>query len=305
MTRYQIKDNLLVYLNSIELSINKLEQLCGFSSRYLSHANFNVPADKLDRILRALPGLNREWLLSGKGEMMNNYPTTTYEKTVSFDTTDLLLRATRLLEMEGLALWQYEEKHQMKNGAIEDVFKSNDLVAIDNFCVRLLREYPKYSFDWLFHGDGPAWLIQRRFVRIVQRPSELISNPQACDGRFMSFDPSFMDTDVSFALELKWDDLSPYANFGDVILCHLCEPSAITKDDRNLYVVEYGHADQEPDLRYGYLKLGKKGISVIPLFELSMSKMGKEDDDSGSLVLEEDIIHIARIVGVVHKFRMR
>lgn len=323
MVSYDIRDRLTTYLKSVNLTVAHLESLCGFSNRYFNNVRFRVPSGRIDTILRALPDLNRRWLLTGEGEMTNNLPLSSPVKasdSVS-EGFSFLYRVEQLLEMEGLSVAQFEDYHRMEAGIISKVFAEGDMRDIDRLGLLLLREYPKYSYDWLFLGDGPALKAKRRFLQIVERPSaffavsacqkedneyvRILNVRSRAEGRYLVIDPDIMGTEVSFALELKWDDLSPYANFGDVILCQLCEPSAITKDDRNLYVVECGHADQEPDLRYGYLKLGKKGISVIPLFELSMSKMGKEDDDSGSFVLEEDIIHIARIVGVVHKFRMR
>ena len=71
MQLFYIKDRLKQYLKENKISVYRLEQSCGFSKSYLHNLGFKIPIDKINRICEALPRLNREWLIFGRGEMIN------------------------------------------------------------------------------------------------------------------------------------------------------------------------------------------------------------------------------------------
>lgn len=49
-----------------------IEQKCGFSHGYINSLKDRPSTEKAERILSAYPQLNRVWLLSGEGTMLNN-----------------------------------------------------------------------------------------------------------------------------------------------------------------------------------------------------------------------------------------
>ena len=71
---YNIKENLIRYLTEEKMSVYRLEKRCGFSNGYLRNVDYCLPAERIEIILDVLQDLNREWLLSSKGEMRNGLP---------------------------------------------------------------------------------------------------------------------------------------------------------------------------------------------------------------------------------------
>lgn len=66
-----VKQRLVAYLKYKKLGQNKFEALAGLSNGYIANLKSTPGAEKLTRIFYASPDLNREWLLTGKGEMLN------------------------------------------------------------------------------------------------------------------------------------------------------------------------------------------------------------------------------------------
>ena len=69
-----VKDRLLAYVESRGITRKAFEANSGLSNGYLNNFKGNIGAAKLESILSANPELNRIWLLTGEGEMLN--PTT-------------------------------------------------------------------------------------------------------------------------------------------------------------------------------------------------------------------------------------
>ena len=65
-----IKERMLEFIESMNLSKKEFESASGLSNGYLNNCKGNVGAAKLEGILTAYPQLNRAWLLTGEGEML-------------------------------------------------------------------------------------------------------------------------------------------------------------------------------------------------------------------------------------------
>lgn len=66
-----IKERLILFVRTKNISQKKFETLAGLSNGYLNNLKNSPTVDKLQSILKAFPELNRRWLLTGKGEMLN------------------------------------------------------------------------------------------------------------------------------------------------------------------------------------------------------------------------------------------
>ena len=64
------KQRLIEYLKKKGIGQNKFESLAGLSIGYISKLRIEPSPTKLRSILNAAPDLNREWLLTGEGEML-------------------------------------------------------------------------------------------------------------------------------------------------------------------------------------------------------------------------------------------
>lgn len=65
-----VKDRLIKFIDSNKLSIRAFEQACSLSNGYLSKLRHAPSADKLSTIIATFPTLNKNWLLTGEGEML-------------------------------------------------------------------------------------------------------------------------------------------------------------------------------------------------------------------------------------------
>ena len=66
-----VKQRLITFLKYKKLGRNKFERQIGVSVGYISNLKSTPGADVLVKIFNGAPDLNREWLLTGEGEMLN------------------------------------------------------------------------------------------------------------------------------------------------------------------------------------------------------------------------------------------
>lgn len=66
-----IKDRIIFYAKFTGTPISKFEQRSGMSNGYIKNFKGNLSAVKLEGILKAFPDLNKVWLLTGEGDMLN------------------------------------------------------------------------------------------------------------------------------------------------------------------------------------------------------------------------------------------
>ena len=66
-----VKERLITYLKKKGIGRNKFEAAAGISTGYITNLKSTPGANHLVKILTAAPDLNKDWLLTGKGEMLN------------------------------------------------------------------------------------------------------------------------------------------------------------------------------------------------------------------------------------------
>ena len=65
-----VKQRLIQYLQFKKIGQNKFEKMAGISVGYISNLKKSPGAEQLMKILNAAPDLNKDWLLTGEGEML-------------------------------------------------------------------------------------------------------------------------------------------------------------------------------------------------------------------------------------------
>lgn len=65
-----VKERVILFIKSSGMSVLQFEKRCGLSNGYIKNFKGNFGSDKLENLLNAFPNLNREWLLTGEGEML-------------------------------------------------------------------------------------------------------------------------------------------------------------------------------------------------------------------------------------------
>ena len=66
-----IKERLTKFIEFRNISVRKFEREAGLSNGYVKSINKLPSYNKLEKILHAYPELNKDWLLTGEGEMLN------------------------------------------------------------------------------------------------------------------------------------------------------------------------------------------------------------------------------------------
>lgn len=66
-----IKERLKKFAESQQLSIREFERKCGFGNSFVNHIGQSIGVDKLEKILQAFPSLDKDWILYGNGEMLD------------------------------------------------------------------------------------------------------------------------------------------------------------------------------------------------------------------------------------------
>lgn len=66
-----VKERLIEFIEYKDISVREFERRCNLSYGYMKSLRHAPKNDKLSLILTAYPELNRSWLLTGEGEMLN------------------------------------------------------------------------------------------------------------------------------------------------------------------------------------------------------------------------------------------
>ena len=67
-----IKERIYTFIKYKDITDKKFEEMCGLSNGYISSMRKGFGTEKLNNVLKLFPELNREWLIYGEGEMLNN-----------------------------------------------------------------------------------------------------------------------------------------------------------------------------------------------------------------------------------------
>ena len=70
MENPEVKERLLQFIKTMGLSVAQFERRAGLSNGYIRNFRGSFGGNKFDMILEAFPMLNREWVTTGRGEMM-------------------------------------------------------------------------------------------------------------------------------------------------------------------------------------------------------------------------------------------
>lgn len=86
-----VKERLVYYLKHKKIGQNKFEKLAGLTVGHISHTKKEFGAGVLSKILLVAPDLNRDWLLTGEGEMLvkTEAPTNVVKDVVQGDNSSI------------------------------------------------------------------------------------------------------------------------------------------------------------------------------------------------------------------------
>lgn len=65
-----IKDRIILWVEFQNISISAFERKCGLGVGYVANLKANTNSKKINDIIKAYPELNKQWLLTGEGDML-------------------------------------------------------------------------------------------------------------------------------------------------------------------------------------------------------------------------------------------
>lgn len=66
-----MKERLIEFIGTLKIPVSQFEKKCGLSNGYVKNLRSTLGAKKMNDILNQYPQLNKVWLLTGEGEMLN------------------------------------------------------------------------------------------------------------------------------------------------------------------------------------------------------------------------------------------
>ncbi|MBR4562211.1 MAG: hypothetical protein IKO23_09870 [Bacteroidales bacterium] len=66
-----VKERIMIFLDFKDMKPATFERLCGLSNGYLNQLKKEPSLSKIEKILETFPELNKEWLMTGEGQMLN------------------------------------------------------------------------------------------------------------------------------------------------------------------------------------------------------------------------------------------
>ena len=95
-----VKQRLMKFMSYREISASRFERMCGLSNGYFNKLRNAPGLDKIDKMLRVFPELNREWVLTGEGSMLNDGYTTFEPVGVATPTAPNLENEIKILQTQ-------------------------------------------------------------------------------------------------------------------------------------------------------------------------------------------------------------
>lgn len=66
-----VKQRIMLFIQMKGIKVGTFERMCGLSNAYLKSVNNSPSLSKIDKICETFPELNKDWLITGRGEMFS------------------------------------------------------------------------------------------------------------------------------------------------------------------------------------------------------------------------------------------
>ena len=137
-THDTIKDRLTYFLKHMDIGRKEFTKRTGVSGTLLSNMSDNLRNSSLERIYRAFPMLNPEWVEYGEGDMITDGKTRKRKDTP-------LERINKVIDFLGITTTAFLSETKMTT------FKEN---VTKRTIDKIVKRYPFINPLWLMHGTG-------------------------------------------------------------------------------------------------------------------------------------------------------
>ena len=197
-----VKQRLIEFIKYNNLGQGAFEKKVGLSNGYVNNIRNSIQPDKLHKIALQFPDLNKGWLMTGEGEMID---------------TRIIGRFYRYLEYKGIGIedtnkilgWSktLDLKKMKFVTTLQDV-KNDDKRDLDweRSIKRILKKFPDINEEWLRTGAGDM-LIAGEIMPSVQN--------------------------ATFLARISGSDLLPKYKAGDIVVCQIVGTAQIEKPTKS------------------------------------------------------------------------
>lgn len=266
-----VADRLNQFFQAKNLTNYQAEKVCGLSNGYFRNMR-KAPSEKiLESILNTFPELNKEWLLSGNGEMINDgVEPIQAERKIDKE------RQERLLRIYGYAVEKGLCKGRMEFADLVSVAKptmskalAGDPVALtDSFLIKVNDALGNpFCLDYLIHGVEPIYRsevgAQRAreervdvFTSDVLRPAEddgegvpllpitAVAGYNGIDAEGVRLEdcpryvvPDFIQAKADFLIRVTGQSMQPMYLNGDLLACKFVRDASLFQWGRT-YIID-------------------------------------------------------------------
>ena len=148
-----VKQRLIQYLKHKKIGYNRFEKMAGIATGYISHL-VNAPgANHLLKILAAAPDLNKDWLLTGEGDML-------LEGDVSLVIADEDEPKPFTTNSNGVRFYKQGERLLMEVPLVSynALGSPDDEYAVLN-CDRDGGEFERFEVEKVYHGKYYSFIV--------------------------------------------------------------------------------------------------------------------------------------------------
>lgn len=154
-----IKERILEFCTSKQISVRNFEIQCKMSNGYVSSMRKGVGIEKLQNILDAFPELNRDWLLFGEGEMLGCIDLNeTISEPADKDQGDKLSRLRQAIQylFDSRRIFNDADLAKMlgKHRSYISEVLSGKRVLSEKFISEFVTLFDVFSKEWLMTGSG-------------------------------------------------------------------------------------------------------------------------------------------------------
>lgn len=142
------KQRLMQFLDYLKLRPSQFERACGLSNGYVRKLKELPGYEKVEDIKNAFPELNKDWLLTGEGNMLVENCEEYSNQGVMESTVKQ--RLIEFISVMNLTQAEFQRRCNLSSGYINNMVNSIGTAKLRS----ILSEYPQLNPKWLLTGEG-------------------------------------------------------------------------------------------------------------------------------------------------------
>jgi transcriptional regulator with XRE-family HTH domain len=164
-----IKQRTLEFIKYKGIKMKTFEEQCNLSSGYVTSMRKGFGSDKLNNVLSAFPELNRNWLLYGEGEMINNIE--------HINVLQRIKECINHLKDNGIIHTQQNivDMMQRNKSSVSRALSGDPLYLTNDFIDAFVKTFRIFNINWIRLGEGDMLTDKSNSINSTNVVEKLIS----------------------------------------------------------------------------------------------------------------------------------